>query len=66
MRAHPKCPCLREGVVTTCAADTEAVRIPTQFYVARICVTDLHRRCEVFRRFRGVRLAKPRESREGA
>jgi hypothetical protein len=50
---------MRSEIVATCSADLDAVRIPTQDYVARVCLTDQHRRCEVFRRYLGIRLAKP-------
>ena len=68
-RSNPMCPCLRQQPVATCSADTDAVRIPPQEYVARFCLTDAHRRCDVFRRHLGMRLAeagsdtaKPRET----
>ena len=61
MRPNMPCPCLRQSIVGTCAADRDAIRIPTQDHIARVCLTDLHRRCELFRGFRGMRLATRRE-----
>jgi len=61
VRPNMQCPCLRQGIVGICAADRDAVRIPPQDHIVRICQTDLHRRCEIFRCFRGMRLATRRE-----
>lgn len=55
-----KCPCLRQDVTPTCSADTEALRIPAQEHLERLCLTTEHRRCEIFRRFLGLRIV-PRE-----
>ena len=57
-RSHPRCPCLQHGGAAICVADREAVRIPPQDQLARVCLTDLHRRCEIFRAFVGLRIAR--------
>ena len=49
-----KCPCLYSSVAPICSADTETMRIPTPDQLARGCLTDQHRRCEIFRRFLGL------------
>ena len=58
-RSNAKCPCLREDVVATCSADTDAIRIPPHDHVVRFCLTDAHRRCDIFRRYVAMRLAAP-------
>jgi len=64
-----KCPCLHSGIAPICSADTEMMRIPTAEQQARACLTDQHRRCDIFRRFLGLPVAVRRppaaaESRE--
>lgn len=64
-RSNHKCPHLQPGEVPTCSADREALRIPPQDHLARVCLTELHRRCEIFRCFLGLRVAKIEGSGEG-
>lgn len=47
------------GITATCAADTEAVRIPPHDQLAQVCRTALHRRCELFRGFLGFSVTAP-------
>ena len=52
-----KCPCLYSSIAPICSADTETMRIPTPDQLARGCLTEQHRRCEIFRRFLGLPVA---------
>jgi len=49
-----KCPCLYSSIAPICSADTETMRVPTSEQLARGCLTEQHRRCEIFRRFLGL------------
>ena len=54
-----RCPCLYGETAPVCRADTEALRIPAPDHLSRFCLSAYHRRCDVYRHFLGVLVAKP-------
>jgi len=54
-----KCPCLYGAVAPIYRADTESMRIRPVGQLDRCCLTERHRRCDLFRRFLGMFTERP-------
>ena len=54
-----KCPCLYSAVAPVYRVDTESMRIRPVGRLDRGCLTERHRRCDLFRRFLGMFTERP-------